>query len=204
MPRRKDHTGRRRQLIQAAYVTLARKGSEGTRLADIAREAGVAPGLVSYYFPSKDDLLLEATRHCIDGFYAEREEAVASVEDPLEKLELAIRLALPESAEDRDWTILAEFWTRALRSVPLSTVAALFQARSRALYVSILEEGQASGRFSLAADAESVARSLIAMIEGLALQVVLRDPSLDVETMERLVIAYARQAVGESAGPVLP
>ena len=199
MSRRKDQTVRRRQLIRAARVTLARKGSEATRLADIAREAGVATGLVSYYFPSKDDLLLEATRSCIDGFYSEREEAVARVEDPLEKLELAVRLALPEGPDDGDWIILVEFWTRALRSVPLATVASLFQARSRGLYVAILEEGAARGRFTLAADADSLARSLTAMIEGLALQVILKDPSLDAATVERLALGYARQVVGEPA-----
>lgn len=199
MSRRRDQTARRRQLIHAAYVILGRKGSEATRLVDIAREAGVATGLVSYYFPSKDDLLLEATRFCIDRFYNEREAAVGRVDDPLEKLELAVRLALPEGPDDRDWIILTEFWTRALRSVPLSTVAALFQARSRGLYVSILEEGRACGRFSIATDADSLARSLIAMIEGLALQIILRDPSLDVATVERLVLEYARHAVSEPA-----
>lgn len=199
MSRRKDQTVRRRQLIRAAHVTLARKGSEATRLADIAREAGVATGLVSYYFPSKDDLLLEATRSCIDGFYSEREEAVARVEDPLGKLELAVRLALPEGPDDGDWIILVEFWTRALRSVPLAIVASLFQARSRGLYVSILEEGAARGRFTLAADADSLARSLVAMIEGLALQLIMKDPSLDAAAVERLALGYARQMVGEPA-----
>lgn len=196
MARRRDQAVRRRQLIRAAYAVLARKGSEGTRLVDIAREAGVAVGLVTYYFPSKDDLLLEATRYCLDSFYSEREHAVAMLDDPLEKLELAIRLALPSDPHDPEWTVLVEFWTRALRVVPLATVAGAYQARSRALYVSVIEAGRARGRFDPDVDAEAVARSLIALIEGLALQALLNDPSLDAATIERLPLDYVRLALG--------
>ena len=50
-------TARRRLIIETATRLIARNGSRGTSLAQIAHESGVSqPGLI-YYFPTKDDLL---------------------------------------------------------------------------------------------------------------------------------------------------
>ena len=48
---------RRRQLRHAATKVFARKGYHATRIADIAREAGVAYGLVYHYFKNKEEIL---------------------------------------------------------------------------------------------------------------------------------------------------
>ena len=48
---------RRRLIIETATRLIARNGSRGTTLAQIAQESGVSqPGLI-YYFPTKEDLL---------------------------------------------------------------------------------------------------------------------------------------------------
>ena len=48
----------KRRLIQRAAVRVfARQGFEAARVADIAREAGVAYGLVYHYFESKEEVL---------------------------------------------------------------------------------------------------------------------------------------------------
>jgi TetR/AcrR family transcriptional regulator, fatty acid metabolism regulator protein len=48
---------RRRQILEAAVRTFARKGYHGCRVSDVAREAGVAYGLVYHYYGSKEALL---------------------------------------------------------------------------------------------------------------------------------------------------
>jgi len=48
---------RRRTILRAAIDVFARKGYHGCRIADVAREAGVAYGLVYHYFKNKDELL---------------------------------------------------------------------------------------------------------------------------------------------------
>lgn len=48
---------RRRQIRVAATKVFARKGYHETRIADIAREAGVAYGLVYHYFKNKEEIL---------------------------------------------------------------------------------------------------------------------------------------------------
>jgi len=54
----------RERIVQAAIRVLGRAGYAETSVKDIAAEAGVAPGLVHYYFKTKDDLVLAAVRQC--------------------------------------------------------------------------------------------------------------------------------------------
>ncbi|HET7420858.1 MAG TPA: TetR/AcrR family transcriptional regulator [Candidatus Dormibacteraeota bacterium] len=54
-----DHpTKSREKILQAAFDVLARQGYENTSIKDIAEQAGVAGGLVHYYFKSKQQLVL--------------------------------------------------------------------------------------------------------------------------------------------------
>ena len=48
---------RRDQIIDAAMQVFAQKGFTRATNKDIAREAGITPGLIYYYFESKEDLL---------------------------------------------------------------------------------------------------------------------------------------------------
>jgi AcrR family transcriptional regulator len=50
---------RRRQILDAAIRVFARQGFHACRVSDIAREAGVAYGLVYHYFDSKEQILNE-------------------------------------------------------------------------------------------------------------------------------------------------
>ena len=48
---------KRRAILHAAVKVFAEKGYHGCRIADVARQAGVAYGLVYHYFRNKDALL---------------------------------------------------------------------------------------------------------------------------------------------------
>lgn len=51
-------TDSREKILQAAFTVLSRNGYENTSIKEIAEEAGVAQGLVHYYFKSKQQLVL--------------------------------------------------------------------------------------------------------------------------------------------------
>lgn len=67
---------RRRTILRAAIDVFARKGYHGCRIADVAREAGVAYGLVYHYFKNKDELLETVVETGWSGFVS-RMRAVA-------------------------------------------------------------------------------------------------------------------------------
>ncbi len=54
--RERQKLARREAILAAARKVFARKGFEGTTIADVAREAGVAAGTVYLYYASKLDL----------------------------------------------------------------------------------------------------------------------------------------------------
>ncbi len=58
-PTRRDRQARetRAKLVETALDLFSRQGVDNTSIKDIAREAGVAQGLLYHYFAGKDDLL---------------------------------------------------------------------------------------------------------------------------------------------------
>lgn len=63
-PRVGEESGpsRRRRIREAAVTVFARKGYHDARVSDIAKEAGVAHGLVYHYFAGKEQLLQDVFR----------------------------------------------------------------------------------------------------------------------------------------------
>lgn len=60
--RERQRSARREAILAAARRVFARKGVEGTTIADVAREAGVAAGTVYLYYSSKLDLFAALNR----------------------------------------------------------------------------------------------------------------------------------------------
>ena len=112
-----DHV-RRPQLLEAAAEVIAERGIASTRIADVAERAGTSPPAILYWFESKDDLLAEALTVEEERFYRQLTDRMEELESPRDKL----RLMLESSAEEYDWTLWMELWTRALRD--RSTLAA--------------------------------------------------------------------------------
>lgn len=62
------------KIVEAAYKVLGEQGYDKASMKEIAREAGVAQGLINYYFPSKEELLYELFREESCRFCEEMEK----------------------------------------------------------------------------------------------------------------------------------
>ena len=67
-PRQKSKD-RHQEILDAAARVITDRGLADTRISDIAERCGVSPGLILYYFESKDRLLIEALISANDQFY---------------------------------------------------------------------------------------------------------------------------------------
>jgi TetR/AcrR family transcriptional repressor of bet genes len=78
---------RRQELIRATIAVIARHGYTGTTLARVAKEAGVATGLVNFHFQSKDRLFRETFLH-LSAEYEEiwRRRLAVAGDDPRQRL----------------------------------------------------------------------------------------------------------------------
>jgi AcrR family transcriptional regulator len=192
--RRKDQAHRRRQLADAARLVLLERGAVGVRVKDIAEQAGLAPSSVLYYYPNLDDLLLEVSRSAMERYAERRGEAVRALADPPAQLRLALHLGVPTGPDDTDSRLLYELDAFSGSSPVFGVLTVSYFDRQALLYESILEAGARGGDFDLAAPARAIARGLVALEDGLGLQVVIGHPRIDSAEAERILLHHASMA----------
>jgi AcrR family transcriptional regulator len=87
----------RERLISAAAVTLSRLGYAGTRLVDVAEEAGLQAPAIYYHFESREQLIEEVVvvgTVRLREFVAAALAAAPSDATPLERLDIAVEAHL--------------------------------------------------------------------------------------------------------------
>jgi len=178
---------------------IAERGIAATRIADVAERAGTSPPAVLYWFQSKDELLAEALTVQEERFYGELTERMDSLDSPRDKL----RLMLETSADEYDWTLWMELWTRALRDSGSNDARSRLDERWRSQFAGVIRDGQRVGEFG-EADPDDVALVLASLIDGLAVQVTLGDPAVTKERMLARALEMADslldcELVGETA-----
>jgi len=80
-------TGEKYQVIlDAAVKTFSQSGYHRTRVADIAREAGVADGTVYIYFENKEDILISLFQDLMQRFVEDLNNELSLCQSANEKL----------------------------------------------------------------------------------------------------------------------
>ncbi len=81
-----DSIDKTKVILDAAIQVFADKGYFGARVSDIAKEAGIAYGLVYHYFNSKEELLISIFKTRWTNFIDVLEYIIASEEEPQEMI----------------------------------------------------------------------------------------------------------------------
>lgn len=181
----KDRTQDKRQrILDAALKIFARRGFYTAKVAEVAREAGVADGTIYLYFANKDDLLISLFEDRMDFLIArltdELAQAGASVHDRFRAL---IRVHLRLAIESPD---LAEFITVELRQSGKFVKEygnPKFQAYLGLLY-EVVDEGQRTGHFRSTLHARTVVRAMFGALDEILLTLTLRSAT-DERDIER-------------------
>ena len=182
---------RREQLIEATIDTIAKYGFRKTTLGQVAKRAKLSQGIVSFYFKTKDGLLLETLKFLADEYEATWKRAVAaSGPDPVTALDAIIETDLGRKVcNRRKVPVWVAFWGEA-RSQPrfrkfCSQLADDYLAQTREIILRIMDRG---GYHHL--DADAIARGLNAMINGLWLDLMIDPKHFDRETAKRACRNY--------------
>jgi len=93
---------KRRVILRAAITVFAHHGYHTSRVADVAREAGVAYGLVYHYFGSKEDLLETIFRRTWSRMLEAVQEVERSGAPAREQLQSVARIVLSAWETDPD------------------------------------------------------------------------------------------------------
>jgi TetR/AcrR family fatty acid metabolism transcriptional regulator len=158
---------KREAILRAATSVFAHNGYFNSKVADIAREAGVADGTVYLYFKSKEDILHSIfDRSVEDGLDAARKR-IERVTDPKEKLRQIAALHLERLGADRDLAVVFQVELRGSTKFMEEFSAAGF-AEYLALIRSTFEEGQRAGIFRANLNANVVAKILFGALDEMA------------------------------------
>ena len=173
---------KREAILRAATSVFAEKGYFNSKVADIARAAGVADGTVYLYFKNKDDVLHSIFDRAMDEFIAEGRRELASIERPEDRLRRIAELHLERLGADRDTAIVFQVELRG--SIKFMQE---FSAAGFAEYLDIIratiEDGQKSGVFRADLKPIVCAKMLYGALDEMVTNWILSNRSYPLEPM---------------------
>lgn len=184
---------RRDQIERAAAEVLADVGYAAASVALIAQRAGVSKGVITYHFPSKDELLRRVALRLFQECAAHIAARTAGATTPADRLRAGISAELEFFSSRRvEFRAMAEVmanhrdadFVRAFNDVSTSETEAL---------ADLLVEGQALGQFR-AFDANEVSHLISAAKNGV-LDRWAADDTLELEPASAALIDFVDSAV---------
>jgi betaine-aldehyde dehydrogenase len=177
---------RRVQLVEVTIDSLAEVGYVGTTLAEIARRAGVSPGLVAHYFGDKDGLLEAAFRALARTLATRVRARLALARTPRGRVQAVIDSNLaPEEFDRRSGTAWLAFWGQVPHVQGLKRVQSAYQRRMLSNLRNDLR------RIIPGEAARSLAAMIAAMIDGVWLRAALSEwQEADSESARALLTAF--------------
>src|SRR5215831_19413678 len=194
-------------ILAAALVAFGENGYADTKLADIARRAGVSTSTVLRYFRSKDEIFREVVRSTLIGSLSTRDDATGPAEEP--------------SAADAVRTLARRYWTTmerpelvaivrlAIGELPRFPELAVFHAtealeRFVRTLERIIEGGIARGELR-PVDARAAARTILATLAAHALWFAYPGIYAGVTGSDReRAVATTIETLIQTLGPVAP
>lgn len=194
MSRRTKGVEREAVVIGAAADLIAERGLAQLRVSDIAERAGMSVGHVTYYFPSKSELLVRAIQQSEAAFHAEVREALDALEGPWERLCTLVEMAAADGPGDRGWLLWFEVWANAATDEQVACAQRELDGWWRTTMHDIVLDGLDSGVFRCEAPARATA-VLSALTDGLSVQLALGG-EMERELLVELVLGTARDLLG--------
>jgi AcrR family transcriptional regulator len=187
---------RRQDMLRAAAELIAERGIAETRIADVAERVGASPALVIYYFKTKDKLLSEALRHSEQRFYDAADSMLQRTTTLQSRLETLVRwTCVPQNADEVPgaWGLWFDLWATAFRVDAVGRDRVDLDQRWREMISRLIKEAQDSGEVADSVDAEDFAITFSVLLDGLSIQVALKDPVVDIDRAMDIAMRFAAQ-----------
>ncbi|HZM91639.1 MAG TPA: TetR/AcrR family transcriptional regulator [Blastocatellia bacterium] len=179
--------GKYEAILRAAIKVFAGSGFFNSKVADVAREAGVADGTVYLYFKNKDDILASIFNHYMDNALAAGRARLAEINDPIEKLRQIVHAHLEGLGRDRNLAIVFQVELRSSTKF-MEQFSATKVTEYLELIREVIAEGQRGGVFRPGLSTTVVAKVLFGALDEMA---------------TNWVLSHKRYSLASTADPVL-
>ncbi len=187
---------RRREILDAAQICFERRGFHGASMGEICTQAGMSPGGVYRYFPSKESII---------AAMAEDERRTATLAFDAVRMSDNFLLALSQLcekfaeayADPSRAAFAAELMAEAVRNPKFAAVAREAECRIRCEVADLLRAGQKMGHVDPTLDAEEAAAVLMAAADGLGLRLAFMgdySAGAAAKALKNLVLRYLNPA----------
>jgi AcrR family transcriptional regulator len=191
-PATENNEPRRIEMLRAAAELICERGFGDTRIADVAKRAGVSSALVIYYFGTRDRLLVDALRHSEESGYEAMEQKLAEISSLRERLSLLIKWTCVPEADNEipgAWGLWFDLWAQAFRHDEVKAGRAELDARWRAMIADAVK----SAAPGIDVDVRTFALEFSALLDGLSIQVALEDPEVDSAVAYDVAMRFAER-----------
>jgi AcrR family transcriptional regulator len=171
---------RRRQILDGAASCFARNGFHATSMQDVLKEVDLSAGAVYRYFSGKDELIAAIVTEVLDTVRGIFERA--ALESPPPTPVVLVPRTLTQMRElrpatlDGEWMfprLMIQVWTETTRNPELAAVLGEGYRSVRVAWGKIVESYKDAGLMPADADADAMARTMIALVQGFATQMAL-------------------------------
>jgi AcrR family transcriptional regulator len=194
----------REELLTSALHVFARRGYDQAGVDEIASQAGYSKGALYWHFASKEELLVALLEERID---APAREMVALLESAPPDRDMSVeaaRVFARRLREQREAVLLdREYWSLAIRDPELRARYVARQTDLREALARALEARMRHlGTPDLPMAAEQVARIVMSVIGGLAIDELIEPGSVDPDLLaETLAVLYSGLIARASTPP---
>ncbi|NEY34138.1 TetR family transcriptional regulator [Streptomyces sp. PRKS01-65] len=174
---------RRRQILDGAALCFARNGFHATSMQDVLKEAGLSAGAVYRYFSGKEELIGAIVAEVLGTVREVCEQAARQVPVPppdvlIPGVLARMRELRPGLLDDGEWMfprLMIQVWSEATRNAGLAAQLREGFRLVRAAWGKVVDAYREAGLMpaGTAADADAMARVMIAVVQGYAIQVAL-------------------------------
>lgn len=182
MGRKSNADERRDQITWALFDCLAERGHEKVTIKEIAKKAGLPPGVIHYYFKNKDEIVTSLANAIIQKYSAKLQNSIKKATTPEQQMEYAVD------------TIINEFvFDLPINQVLYNLIQMTFERKQLRVVIQHLFKKyreQISDVFrsvGVGSDSERLGASLVAVSEGFAIQFMIDPEAFKQEDVKRII-----------------
>jgi AcrR family transcriptional regulator len=200
-PNAQLQTDRREEILEASRRCFARSGFHGASMQEICAEAGMSPGNLYRYFPSKEAIIAGLIE--IDSARAAADfAAVAHAPDFFTGFARLAHQYLVERTPD-ELALCAEIRAESRRNPEIARIHQTIDAEVRTGLVAVLRAAAERGEISRDLNFEQAVTVLLAIGDGIEVRRV-SDPSFDVEAIMPSILDIVKHMLVSPVGTKRP